>query len=84
VAVNELSDELKLFAPLGCGLQTGSVAVFNTLQAKEGESIAVFGCGGVGIGAIWAAKILGCSPIITIDGAESFGFGAGIGFDACH
>jgi aryl-alcohol dehydrogenase len=72
VVVNELSDEeMRLLAPLGCGLQTGSGAVFNTLQAKEGESIAVFGCGGVGFGAIWAAKILGCSPIIVIDLAQN-------------
>jgi aryl-alcohol dehydrogenase len=72
VAVNDLSDqEMRQLAPLGCGLQTGSGAVFNTLQAKKGDAIAVFGSGGVGFGAMWAAKITGCYPIIAIDLAES-------------
>lgn len=71
VPVNFLSDEeMRQLAPLGCGLQTGSGAVLNTLQAKKGETIAVFGCGGVGFGAMWAAKISGCSTIIAIDLAE--------------
>lgn len=72
VPVNDLSqEELRQLAPLGCGLQTGSGAVFNTLQAKKAEAIAVFGCGGVGFGAMWAAKIAGCSPIIAVDLADS-------------
>jgi aryl-alcohol dehydrogenase len=72
VVVNDLSDaEMRQLAPLGCGLQTGPGAVFNTLQAKKGETIAVFGCGGVGFGAMWAAKLSGCSTIIAIDLAES-------------
>lgn len=72
VPVNQLSDEeMRQLAPLGCGLQTGSGAVFHTIRAKEGEGIAVFGCGGVGFGAIWAAKISGCDPIIAVDLAES-------------
>ena len=71
VPVNFLSDEeMRQLAPLGCGLQTGSGAVFNTLQAKKGDTIAVFGCGGVGFGAMWAAKISGCSTIIAVDLAE--------------
>jgi Zn-dependent alcohol dehydrogenase len=50
---------------------TGSGAVFHTLQAKQGQSVAVFGSGGVGFGAIWAAKLSGCTPIIAIDLSEN-------------
>jgi aryl-alcohol dehydrogenase len=72
VQVNDLSDEeMRQLAPLGCGLQTGSGAVFGTLQAKKGESITVFGCGGVGFGVMWAAKIAGCYPIIAVDLADN-------------
>jgi len=68
VVVNDLTDEeMRQLAPLGCGLQTGSGAVFNTLGVKAGETVAVFGCGGVGFGAMWAAKITGASKIIAID-----------------
>jgi aryl-alcohol dehydrogenase len=68
VVVNDLSiEDLRQLAPLGCGVQTGSGGVMSTLEAKEGESITIFGSGGVGFGAMWAAKILGCSPIIAVD-----------------
>jgi hypothetical protein len=40
-------EELKLFAPLGCGLQTGAASVLNRAQAKKGDSVAVIGLGGV-------------------------------------
>jgi aryl-alcohol dehydrogenase len=58
---------LELLGPLGCGLQTGAGSVLNVLQAKAGESIAVFGLGGVGLGGIMAAKAVGCDPIVAID-----------------
>src|SRR5438034_6940356 len=58
---------LELLGPLGCGLQTGAGSVLNVLQAKPGESIAVFGLGGVGLGGIMAAKAVGCDPIIAMD-----------------
>jgi len=45
-------EELKLFAPLGCGLQTGSGAVLNAADAKSGETMLVTGLGGVGCAAI--------------------------------
>lgn len=71
VVVNDLTmEEMRQLAPLGCGLQTGSGAVFNTLNVKEGETVAVFGCGGVGFGAMWASKIAGASKIIAIDLAD--------------
>ena len=58
---------LELLGPLGCGLQTGAGSVLNVMEAKEGESIVVFGIGGVGLGAVMAAKAVGCDPIVAID-----------------
>lgn len=60
-------DELKLFAPLGCGIQTGSGTVINVAKAGEDDAVAVLGMGGVGLSAIMAAKIRGCRMIIGID-----------------
>ncbi|KAH7194511.1 hypothetical protein DER44DRAFT_844232 [Fusarium oxysporum] len=58
---------LDLFAPLGCGIQTGAGAVFNTLNVKPGTSIAIFGVGSVGLAAVMAAKARKASRIIAID-----------------
>lgn len=58
---------LKDAALIGCAIPTGLGVVFNTAQPKAGESIAVFGCGGIGISALLGAKILGCVPRIAID-----------------
>lgn len=60
--------DLKLAAPLGCGIQTGAGAVLNRLRPPFGSSIAVFGCGTVGMSAIMAAKIAGCDKIIAVGG----------------
>ena len=57
----------ELIAPLGCGVMTGAGAVINELKPAVGSSIAVFGAGGVGLGAIAAAALVGCSTIIAID-----------------
>lgn len=54
-------------ALLGCAVATGVGAVFNTAQAAPGQSIAIFGCGGIGLCAIAGAAIAGCVPIIAID-----------------
>lgn len=63
--------DLALLGPLGCGIQTGSGTVLNTLRPEFGTSIAIFGCGAVGLSAIMAAKICGCENIIAIDIHES-------------
>ncbi|KAK5714855.1 hypothetical protein LTR17_016965 [Elasticomyces elasticus] len=60
-------DELKLFAPLGCGLQTGAGSVLKVAKAGRGDSVMVSGLGGVGLAAIMAAKIAGCHEIIGVD-----------------
>ena len=54
-------------APLGCGIQTGAGAVINTLNARKGESIVIFGVGAVGLSAVMAAHDIGCNPIIVAD-----------------
>ncbi|KFH45674.1 Aryl-alcohol dehydrogenase-like protein [Hapsidospora chrysogenum ATCC 11550] len=59
--------ELGLLAPLGCGVQTGAGAVLNSLNVREGSSLAVFGVGSVGMSAIMAGKLRGAKTIIAID-----------------
>jgi len=58
---------LKEASFLGCAIPTGLGVVFNTARPRSGESLAVFGCGGVGLCAIKGASIAGCVPIIAID-----------------
>lgn len=58
---------LELLGPLGCGVQTGCGAVFNKIKPPAGSALAVFGCGTVGLSAIMAARIAGCSRIIGVD-----------------
>ena len=58
---------LPLLAPLGCGVQTGAGTVLNTLQVKPDTSLAVFGCGCVGLSAIMAAKVAGAKDIVAVD-----------------
>lgn len=58
---------LKEAALLGCAVPTGLGVVFNTAKPSAGESLAVFGCGGIGLCAIRGAAISGCVPIIAVD-----------------
>jgi aryl-alcohol dehydrogenase len=58
---------MDVLAPLGCGVQTGAGAVLNSLQARPGDSIAVFGIGAVGMSAVMAARASGCSTIVAVD-----------------
>lgn len=58
---------LELLGPLGCGVQTGAGAVINSLAPEPGSSIAVFGCGSVGLSAVMAAAVVDCRSIIAID-----------------
>ena len=61
---------LELLGPLGCGVQTGAGAVFNTLKPSAGSAIAIFGCGSVGLSAVMAANAVGCTTIIAVDPHE--------------
>jgi S-(hydroxymethyl)glutathione dehydrogenase/alcohol dehydrogenase len=52
---------------LGCGASTGIGAVINKARVKAGSSVAVFGCGGVGLATIMTAKLVGARQIIAVD-----------------
>lgn len=54
-------------AILGCAVTTGAATVFNACKVTPGESVAVVGCGGVGLATINAAKIAGAGRIIAVD-----------------
>ena len=58
-------------ALVGCAVTTGVGAVFNTAKVKPGASVAVFGCGGVGLNVIQGARIAGAGRIIAIDTMQS-------------
>ena len=58
---------IEILGPLGCGVQTGAGAVMNTLHPRPGTAIAVFGVGTVGMSAVLAAKVCGCTTIIGVD-----------------
>lgn len=53
--------------PLGCGIQTGAGAVLNVIRPAAGSSIVVYGSGAVGLAAIMAARVAGCTTIIAVD-----------------
>lgn len=56
---------------LGCGVTTGMGAVMNTAKVKAGDTVAIFGLGGIGLSAIIGATMAGASRIIGIDINES-------------
>lgn len=56
---------------LGCGVTTGMGAVLNTAKVKQGDTVAIFGLGGIGLSAIIGATMAGASRIIGIDINES-------------
>ncbi|KAI8938585.1 hypothetical protein NX059_004463 [Plenodomus lindquistii] len=64
-------EELKLFAPMGCGYQSGAAAVTELADVKETDAVAVFGLGGVGMAAIMAAKLRNAKSIIGVDRVQS-------------
>ncbi len=68
-AVVKIRDDMPLdiAALIGCGVMTGYGAVVNTARIKAGESVAVIGCGGVGMAGINGAVIAGAGRIIAVD-----------------
>jgi S-(hydroxymethyl)glutathione dehydrogenase/alcohol dehydrogenase len=58
---------MELACILGCAVVTGLGAVFNTADVQAGESVAVIGCGGVGLNVIQGARLAGATTIIAID-----------------
>ncbi|BCS49715.1 S-(hydroxymethyl)glutathione dehydrogenase [Aeromonas jandaei] len=56
---------------LGCGVTTGIGAVMNTAKVKQGESVAIFGLGGIGLSAVIGARLAEAGRIVAIDINES-------------
>ena len=52
---------------LGCAVTTGLGLINNEAKLKIGQSIAVMGCGGVGLNVIQGAKMVAANPIIAVD-----------------
>jgi S-(hydroxymethyl)glutathione dehydrogenase/alcohol dehydrogenase len=52
---------------LGCGVTTGVLSVTRRAGVRPGESVAVFGCGGVGLAAVMGAGLVSALPIIAVD-----------------
>jgi aryl-alcohol dehydrogenase len=68
-SVVEVTKEIPLdiLGPLGCGIMTGAGAVMNVLKPEPGSSVAVFGAGAVGLSALMAARVMGCTTLIAVD-----------------
>lgn len=58
---------LDLAALIGCGVTTGLGAVLNKARVGPGETVAVIGCGGIGLSAVQGARLSGASRIIAVD-----------------
>jgi S-(hydroxymethyl)glutathione dehydrogenase/alcohol dehydrogenase len=54
-------------ALIGCGVTTGVGAVFNTAKVEPGSTVAVIGCGGIGLNCIQGAAIAGAARVIAVD-----------------
>jgi Zn-dependent alcohol dehydrogenase len=67
----ETEEELKLLAPLGCGIMTGAGNMQNVLQVGERDAVLVTGLGGVGLGGVMAAKARGAKAIVVVDRVTS-------------
>lgn len=57
----------EIAALFGCAVMTGMGAVVNTARVAPGESVAVFGLGGVGLSAVLGAKAAGAYPLVAVD-----------------
>ncbi|MFB6808093.1 Zn-dependent alcohol dehydrogenase [Streptomyces sp. NPDC056387] len=58
-------------ALIGCGVTTGLGAAINTAKVEAGSSVAVIGCGGVGVSVIQGAKVQGAAQIVAVDPVAS-------------
>ncbi len=59
--------QLAIYAPIGCGFQTGAGTVLNVLRPGPRDSLVLFGLGSVGVAALMAARYAGCGRIIAVD-----------------
>lgn len=64
-------DHIKLppeqLCQLGCSVPTGWGSVVNVAKAREGNTIGIWGCGGIGLNAIRFAALRNCNPIVAVD-----------------
>jgi S-(hydroxymethyl)glutathione dehydrogenase / alcohol dehydrogenase len=63
--------DMKIAALIGCGVLTGTGAAMNTADIRTGDTVAVVGCGGVGLNVIQGARIAGAGEIIAVDMNET-------------
>ncbi|MGW1434122.1 Zn-dependent alcohol dehydrogenase [Streptomyces griseus] len=61
----------EIAALIGCGVTTGLGAAINTAKVGAGSSVAVIGCGGVGISTIQGARVQGAAQIVAVDPVAS-------------
>ncbi|MDA3628391.1 Zn-dependent alcohol dehydrogenase [Saccharopolyspora sp. WRP15-2] len=57
----------EIAALIGCGVLTGVGAVLNTAKVEPGSTVAVIGCGGVGISVLQGARLAGAAQIVAVD-----------------
>ena len=71
-AVVKIRDDMPLdrAALIGCGVTTGIGAVFRTARVEAGSTVAVIGCGGVGLNCVQGAALAGASRVVAIDTNE--------------
>jgi S-(hydroxymethyl)glutathione dehydrogenase/alcohol dehydrogenase len=58
---------LEVASLIGCAVSTGAGAIINTAKVGAGDTVAVIGCGGVGLSAVQGARLAGAEQIIAID-----------------
>jgi alcohol dehydrogenase len=63
--------EFEVAALFGCAVLTGVGAVLNAARVEPGETVAVFGLGGVGLAALLGARVAGAGSIVAVDRIES-------------
>nr|BFE81424.1 hypothetical protein GCM10020093_040250 [Planobispora longispora] len=61
----------EIAALFGCAVLTGAGAAFYSAEVAPGDSVAVFGLGGVGLAALLAAKAAGAATLVAVDVVES-------------
>jgi Zn-dependent alcohol dehydrogenase len=74
----------EIAALFGCAVMTGVGAVVNTAQLRAGQSIAIFGLGGVGLAALLGAVAAGAYPVVAVDvNPAKLALAAGLGARHC-
>lgn len=73
ISTVKIPDDVSLSAAalIGCGVLTGVGAALNTADIRDGDSVVVIGCGGVGLNVIQGARIAGAGTIIAVDMFDS-------------